>query len=86
MKAIKIIKKITLILFVLVLIGLSVGFYFLKFTEQELLGNRFIGFSILIAVFILVPLFLFIRLRGKKLKDYTLTPDNIKRWRKRLDE
>lgn len=82
----KIIKRITLILFILVMTGLGVGFYFLKFTEQELLANKFIGFSILIAVFIMVPLFLVIRLRGKKLKDYTLTQDNIKKWRKRLDE
>ncbi|HLS30618.1 MAG TPA: hypothetical protein VK021_07155 [Flavobacteriaceae bacterium] len=85
-RAMKIIKKITSILFILVLIGFGIGFYFLQFTEQELLGNRFVGFSVLIAVFIVVPLFLVIRLRGKKLKDYTLTQDNIKKWRKRLDE
>lgn len=83
----EIIKKITLILFILVMTGLAIGFYLLKFTDYDVsLGNRFIGFSVLIGVFLMIPLFLIIRLRGKKLKDYTLTPENIERWRKKLDD
>jgi len=82
----KIIKKINLILCILILLGLGVGLYILQFTDDTQLGNKFIGFSVLITVFILVPLFLFVRLRGKKLKDYTLTPENIKKWREKLDE
>lgn len=83
MKAIKI---ITGILFTLVLIAMGVGYYFLQFQENELVGNKIIGFSTLVLVFIVMPLFLYFRLQGKKLKDYTLTPDNIERWRKQLDK
>lgn len=76
----KILKKITLILFILIILGLITGIILLKFTsDNEIVANKIIGFSVLIAVFVVVPIFLYIRLKGKKLKDYTLTPENIKK-------
>lgn len=87
MKTIKILEKITLVLFILFVIGLITGIILLKFTaDNEIIANKIIGFSVLIVVFIVVPLFLYLRLRGKKLKDYTLTPENIKKWRDKLDD
>ena len=83
----KILKKITFILFILIVLGLITGIIMLKFiSDYENIANKIIGFSILIAVFIVVPLFLYIRLKGKKLKDYTLTPENIKKWRDKMED
>ena len=86
-KTMKILKKITLILFILIILGLITGIILLKFTsDNEIVANKIIGFSVLIAVFVVVPIFLYIRLKGKKLKDYTLTPENIKKWRDKMEE
>lgn len=82
----KIIKKITFVLFILVLLGFGAGIYVLKVVGNQEVGNKIVGFSVLVSVFIVVPLFLFVRLQGKKLKDYTLTKDNIERWREELDK
>lgn len=77
---------VSFVLFLLVLAGFGAGAYYLYLTEDLIRGKKIIGFSVLTLVFILIPLFLYIRLRGKKLKDYTLTRQNIQKWRKRLDK
>lgn len=82
----KIIKIITAVLFFAVIIALGVGYYFVEFDENPNIGNKIIGFSVLVLVFIVIPFFLYIRLKGKKLKDYTLTPENIEKWRKEIDK
>lgn len=79
-------NKLLTILFILFIFGLGTGIFVLKGLEDEILGNRIIGFSVVGGVFILMPLFLYKRLKGKKLKDYTLTKDNIDRWRDELNE
>lgn len=81
-----VLKKIALLLFILVILGFLTGIYFIAVADNELVGNKFVGFSILVSVFILVPIFLYIRFKGKKLKDYTLTKDNIERWREELNK
>ncbi len=48
---------------------------------DSLLGNRIIGFTVLTSAFIFMPLFLVHRWKGKKLKDYTLSQDNIEKLR-----
>ncbi|MCY4560965.1 MAG: hypothetical protein OXC03_01340 [Flavobacteriaceae bacterium] len=45
-------------------------------------GSLVVGFSVLVKVFVLMPIFLYHRWNGKKLKDYTLTKENFDKMRK----
>ncbi len=65
---------IRIILFI-VLIDFVVGFYLLN--QDHHLGNTIVGIGVLAFALILMPLFLYYRYRGKKLKDYTLNKDKI---------
>ena len=80
MKTLAILTKI-----VAVLIGISflVGFYVMQVEDDEALGDRIIGLSVLASVLILLPMFLVLRWRGKRLQDYTLTDENLKRMKDR---
>lgn len=73
------------ILGIAILIAIGVGFYF-KMNEQVLLGDRIIGISVLAFAFILMPIFLYVRWKGKKLKDYTLSDENLKKMRDKEQE
>jgi hypothetical protein len=72
---------------VAVLIGISflVGFYVMQVENDEALGDRIIGLTVLASVFILLPMFLVLRWRGKKLKDYTLSDENLKKMKDRKE-
>lgn len=74
--------RLCLLLFLLILGGLAVGFFY-KANDKIALGEKFIGFSILAFTFILMPIFLVHRWRGKRLQDYTLTKENIQRMREK---
>jgi hypothetical protein len=73
-------KTFMKILGIAILIAVSVGFYF-RLTGDILTGDRIIGLSVLATVFILMPIFLWVRWRGKKLEDYTLSEKNMKKMR-----
>lgn len=70
------------ILGILILIAIGVGFYF-RLTDRILTGDRIIGIAVLASAFILMPIFLYVRWRGKKLKDYTLSEENMKKMKDR---
>lgn len=70
------------ILGILILIAIAVGFYF-RLTGDVLTGDRIIGISVLASAFILMPVFLYVRWKGKRLKDYTLSDENMKKMRDR---
>ena len=70
------------ILGILILIAIGIGFYF-RINGDILLGDRFIGVAVLATAFVLMPIFLVKRWRGKKLEDYTLSDKNIKKMRDR---
>ncbi|MCM8569436.1 hypothetical protein NE848_08600 [Gramella jeungdoensis] len=70
------------ILGILILIAIGVGFYF-RLTGEVLTGDRIIGISVLVSAFILMPVFLYVRWKGKRLKDYTLSEENMKKMRDR---
>ena len=59
-------------------IGLFFGIF-----SKELLGDRLgdviIGVSVLVGTFIFMPLFLAHRWKGKKLKDYSLSDETLKK-------
>lgn len=66
------------ILGVIILITIGVGYYF-RLNDDLVLGDRIIGIAILASAFILMPIFLYHRWKGKKLKDYTLSEENMKK-------
>ncbi|MBZ9629914.1 hypothetical protein LB465_03905 [Salegentibacter sp. LM13S] len=66
------------ILGILILIAIGVGFYYRTY-EDVLLGDQIIGLAVLASAFILMPIFLYVRWKGKRLKDYTLTKENMDR-------
>ena len=68
------------IIFFSILIGIGVGAYY-HFEDELRLSEIIIGVSVLAAVFILMPLFLIHRWKGKKLSDYTLTKENLDKMR-----
>ncbi|UJH90499.1 hypothetical protein LZ575_17010 [Antarcticibacterium sp. 1MA-6-2] len=65
---------------ILILVAIGTGFYF-RIQGEIILGDRIIGIAVLATAFILMPIFLVIRWRGKKLEDYTLSDKNIKKMR-----
>jgi len=54
--------------------------------QDESLGNRYIGFGTLALFFVAMPLFLIKESKGKKMKDYMLTHENIDKMRKKNKE
>ena len=73
-------KRIIQLLFILDLIGLSYGFY-IK-TDPEAKGELFIGLSLVLLFFVIMPLFIYHRWKGKDVKDYMLSKENILKMRK----
>ena len=51
--------------------------------EQNNLGNKCIGFGTLGLFLVAMPLFLYKESKGKKMKDYMLTEENIMKMRKK---
>ena len=66
------------IFFLLLLPFLIIGLY-IKTFENSNEGNKIIGFTVLTAAFIFMPIFLVHRWKGKKLKDYTLSKENLEK-------
>ena len=73
------VKKIFIILSVIVAIGFITGFYYKWIEDDQIIGNRIVGISVLASVFVLMPIFLYRRWRGKRLQDYTLTHEKMKK-------
>ena len=70
-------NKIILISFITSIIGIFIGYYFKL--ENEMLGNRIIGISVIIFVLLFMPLFIYNSWKGKKLSDYTFSDENVKK-------
>ncbi|HSJ11550.1 MAG TPA: hypothetical protein VK916_02630 [Gillisia sp.] len=70
------------ILGILILGGVGTGFYY-RLNDDLVFGDRIIGLSVLAFAFILMPIFLYVRWKGKKLEDYTLSDKNMKKMRDR---
>ena len=68
------------ILGILILIAIGTGFYF-RLNDEIPLGDKIIGVAVLASAFILMPIFLYVRWKGKKLEDYTLSEKNFKKMR-----
>lgn len=75
-------NQILKIISILILLAIGTGFYF-RINDEVILGDRIIGISVLASAFILMPLFLYHRWKGKKLEDYTLSDENLKKMKER---
>ena len=47
--------------------------------SQPVAGNSYIGFGVLFLLLVALPLFIFTEGKGKKVKDYMLTEENIRK-------
>tara|TARA_A100000164_G_C21739093_1_gene691398 strand:+ start:607 stop:843 length:237 start_codon:yes stop_codon:yes gene_type:complete len=68
-------------LFISILISLVIGIYF-KNSVNVVTGERIIGFTVLTGAFIYLPFFLYHRWKDKRLQDYTLSEENLKKMKK----
>ena len=73
------------ILSYLVFVGVFAGI-FIKEIIGDQIGDIIIGVSVLLGTCVFMPLFLARRWKGKKLKDYTLSEENLKKMREKADE
>jgi len=73
-------KIVIKILSISILIAIGIGFYY-RMNDDIILGDRIIGIAVLASAFLLMPIFLYVRWKGKKLSDYTLTKENMDKMR-----
>ena len=72
--------KYFIIFIVLASLG-SIIYGFSIHEEQINLGNKFIGLGTVGIFLLAMPLFLYKQSKGKKMKDYMLTEENIRKMR-----
>jgi type III secretory pathway component EscS len=77
-------KKVISVLFISILIGISLGFYFKTYDEE--LGNKIIGYSTLFLVFVFLPLFIYNSWKGKKLSDYTFNNETFQKMKSKYSK
>ena len=70
-------KRLIYILFFSLLSILILGFY-LKQDDFDF-GNKIIGFTVLIFVFIFLPLFIYESWKNKNIEDYMLSDEKLKK-------
>ena len=68
-----------ILLFVVSILGGSIGFYIKSDDPQN--GNLFIGLSLVLGFFVVMPLFLYHRWKNRNVKDYMLTKESIEKMR-----
>ena len=68
--------------FVLVIANIIAGYVIRQ--KDMALGEKWIGLSVATGFFVYMPIFLVHRWKGKQLKDYTLSPENLKKMKETL--
>jgi len=76
-------KLLLQILFLIAVIGASYGFYIKS--DDLAKGDLFIGLSLVLLFFIVMPLFIYRRWKDRDVKDYMLTKENILKMREYND-
>jgi len=71
-------KYVIIILAILVFGSIALGFIW-----ESVYSQKLIGFGVLGLFFVLFPLFSWHRWKGKKVEDYMLTKENLKKMRER---
>ena len=75
-------KIVLRVLFFIFLVALAFGIYY-KAQIDFSTGERIIGFTVLGGAFIYLPLFLYHHWKGKRLQDYTMSEENLKKMREK---
>ena len=80
----------TSIKYILILITISslgaIGYGFLIQAEDPVLANKIIGFGTVGLFLLAMPIFLIVNSRGKKVKDYMLTDESIRKMRNKEEK
>ena len=71
------------IFFVLVIANIIAGYIICQ--DDMALGEKWIGFSVATGFLVYMPIFLVHRWKGKQLKDYTLSTENLKKMKETLE-
>ena len=71
-------KILIKILSYLVFFGIFFGIFYKEIIDGKI-GDIITGVSVIVGTLIFMPLFLDQRWKGKKLKDYTLSDENLKK-------
>ena len=71
------------IFFVLVIANIIAGYVIRQ--DDLALGEKWIGLSVTTGFLVYMPIFLVHRWKGKQLKDYTLSPENLKKMKETLE-
>ena len=80
-------KRIRYLILLIVLACLgSIAYGFTIVETDPVNGNKYIGFGVVGLFLLAMPLFLIFESRGKKMKDYMLTDDNIRKMRERREK
>ncbi|OQD44066.1 hypothetical protein [Croceivirga radicis] len=61
----------------------AIGYGLYTSDETTTTHHKYIGFGVIGLFFIAMPLFLFTESKGKQMKDYMLTKENIEKMRKK---
>jgi len=75
-------KYLLPLLLLLSVFGISYGYYLRPEDPQ---GDLFIGLSLVLLFFVTMPIFIYRRWKGKDVKDYMLSEENILKMRKYND-
>ncbi|NNE04028.1 MAG: hypothetical protein HKN52_12795 [Eudoraea sp.] len=80
-------KKSSYIVLLIVIASIgSIIYGFSILEDNPALANKYIGFGTVGLFLIAMPLFLFKESKGKKVKDYMLTEENIRKMQGRADK
>lgn len=80
-------KKMRIVVLLIVLGSLGSILYGFSLLEgAPATGNKFIGFGVVGLFLLAMPLFLITESRGKKMKDYMLTDENIRKMREQREK
>tara|TARA_R110000787_G_scaffold43892_2_gene107511 strand:+ start:95315 stop:95590 length:276 start_codon:yes stop_codon:yes gene_type:complete len=75
----KLMKHLLQIFVLISIVGIFYGLYIKAENPQS--GHLYIGLSLVLLIFITMPIFIFRRWKNKDVKDYMLTKENIKKMR-----
>lgn len=79
-------KKLRYLVLLIVLVSLgSILYGFILMDQAPADGNKLIGIGVVGLFLLAMPVFLICESRGKKMKDYMLTDENIRKMRKRKE-
>ncbi|WP_445383394.1 hypothetical protein [Robiginitalea sp. IMCC43444] len=76
-------KTIRYLVLLIVLASLGSIAYGFSLDADSVMANKYIGFGVIGLFLVAMPIFLWSESRGKKMKDYMLTDENLKKMRNR---